>query len=135
MRAHDVARKLHATVRNAEVQFKRPIGILCDLQGPKFRVGEMGGGRTIVADGTTFHFDRDEAAGSADRIFLPHPQIFEAIQPGHTLLLDDGKLRMQVIEVIGVNAHYGARSIVGGALASRKGIAMPDTLAPDQPYH
>ena len=34
--SHDVARKLHATVRNAEVKFKRPIGILCDLQGPKF---------------------------------------------------------------------------------------------------
>ena len=81
--SHDVARKLHATVRNAEVKFKRPIGILCDLQGPKFRVGEMGGGRAFVTEGSLFHFDREETAGTTDRIFLPHPQIFEAIEPGH----------------------------------------------------
>ncbi|MEQ1612041.1 MAG: pyruvate kinase, partial [Hyphomicrobiaceae bacterium] len=129
--SHDVARKLHATVRNAEVKFKRPIGILCDLQGPKFRVGEMGGGRAFVTEGSTFHFDREEAAGSTDRIFLPHPQIFEAIEPGHTLLLDDGKLRMRVTEKTAT--RITAEVLVGGALASRKGIAMPDTLLPISP--
>ena len=129
--SHEVARKLHATVRNAEVKFKRPIGILCDLQGPKFRVGEMGAGRAFVTEGALFHFDREEAAGSPDRIFLPHPQIFEAIQPGHTLLLDDGKLRMRVVE--NSASRITAEVIVGGALASRKGIAMPDTLLPISP--
>ncbi len=129
--SHEVARKLHATVRNAEVKFKRPIGILCDLQGPKFRVGEMGGGRTFVAEGATFHFDREETTGSSDRIFLPHPQIFEAIEPGHTLLLDDGKLRMRVVEKSA--SRITAEVVVGGALASRKGIAMPDTLLPISP--
>ncbi len=129
--SHDVARKLHATVRNAEVKFKRPIGILCDLQGPKFRVGEMAAGRALVAEGAKFHFDRDEAPGGTERIFLPHPQIFQAIEPGHTLLLDDGKLRMRVVEKSA--SRITAEVIVGGALASRKGIAMPDTLLPISP--
>ncbi len=129
--SHDVARKLHSTVRNAEVAFKRPIGILCDLQGPKFRVGEMGGGRAIVKEGALFHFDREEAAGTPERIFLPHPQIFEAIEPGHNLLLDDGKLRMRVVEASAT--RITAEVAVGGALASRKGIAMPDTLLPISP--
>ena len=78
-----------------------------------------------------FHFDREETAGSTDRIFLPHPQIFEAIEPGHTLLLDDGKLRMRVVERSA--SRITAEVVVGGALASRKGIAMPDTLLPISP--
>ncbi len=55
---HDGVRKLHAAVRAAEANFGRPIGILCDLQGPKFRVGEMAGGRQFLKQGETFRFDR-----------------------------------------------------------------------------
>jgi len=128
---HDGARKLHAAVRNAEVKFKRPIGILCDLQGPKFRLGEFAVGRAFVKEGTVFRLDRTEAAGGEERVFLPHPQIFEAVEPGHTLLLDDGKLRMQVIERS--PQSIAAKVIVGGALASRKGIAMPDSILPISP--
>jgi pyruvate kinase len=129
--SHDVARKLHAAVRNAELKFRRPIGILCDLQGPKFRVGEIAGGRAMVAQGSVFRFDRTEEAGSSDRVFLPHPQIFAAVEPGHTLLLDDGKLRMRVAEK--KNDLIAAEVIVGGPLASRKGIAMPDSILPIGP--
>jgi pyruvate kinase len=129
--SHEVARKLHATVRNAEVKFKRPIGILCDLQGPKFRVGEMAGGKVTLTEKAMFQFDREETPGDANRIFLPHPQIFEAIEPGHVLLLDDGKMRMRVVERSATRIR--AEVEVGGALASRKGIAMPDTLLPISP--
>lgn len=128
---HDGARKLHAAIRNTEVKVKRPIGILCDLQGPKFRLGEFAGGRAFVKEGETFCFDRTEQGGDASRVFLPHPQIFEAVEAGHTLLLDDGKIRMQVIERKG--DRIAARVVVGGALASRKGIAMPDSLLPISP--
>jgi pyruvate kinase len=129
--SHDVARRLHAAVRNAEVRFKRPIGILCDLQGPKFRLGAIAGGRAEVREGTVFRFDRTEEEGSAERVFLPHPQIFEAVKPGHTLLLDDGKIRMRVIEA--GSARIAAEVAVGGTIASRKGIAMPDTVLPISP--
>jgi pyruvate kinase len=128
---HDGARKLHATVRSAEVKFKRPIGILCDLQGPKFRIGNLAGERVEVATGAVFTLDRDETAGSAKRVFLPHPQIIEAVEPGHTLLLDDGKLRMRVVEKRA--DRIVAEVVNGGVLASRKGIATPDTLLPITP--
>ena len=52
----------------------------------------------FVNDGAIFRFDRTEKPGSSERVFLPHPQIFEAVEPGHMLLLDDGKMRMRVIE-------------------------------------
>ena len=94
----DLVKKVHAAVRAAEAKFSRPIGILCDLQGPKFRVGSIAGERVGLSEGATFRFDATESEGGAQRVFLPHPQIFEAVEPGHTLLLDDGKIRMVVLE-------------------------------------
>ena len=67
-------------MRTAEARFGRPIGILADLQGPKFRIGEIASGSAVVNQGTTFQFDTAQSAGSAARVFLPHPQIFEAVQ-------------------------------------------------------
>ena len=127
----DTVKKLHAAVRAAEARFERPIGILADLQGPKFRVGEIDGGSAMLPDGATFSFDAKPVAGGPERVYLPHPQIFEAIEPGHTLLLDDGKIRMCVI---GKRASaITATVVVGGMLASRKGISLPDTVLPIGP--
>jgi pyruvate kinase len=127
----DVVKKLHAAVRTAEATFGRPIGILADLQGPKFRVGEIGGGSATLVEGATFRFDTTESPGSADRAFLPHPQIFAAVEPGHTLLLDDGKIRMTVAEKS--PSRIDATVLVGGTISSRKGISLPDTVLPIGP--
>ena len=128
---HEAAKKLHATVRAAEMKFKRPIGVLADLQGPKFRIGEMAGGRVFVKEGSVFRFDAGDAAGSVERVLLPHPQVFQGVRAGHALLLDDGKIRMRVVEA--KHDVIAAEVIVGGALASRKGIAMPDSVLPISP--
>ena len=125
---HDGIKKLHAAVRATEAKYSRPIGILCDLQGPKFRVGEIGGEKVMLNLGATFRFDQTESAGTSDRCFLPHPQIFDAIEPGHMLLLDDGKIRMQVIDK--KPGKIDAKVLVAGALSSRKGVSMPDTILP-----
>jgi pyruvate kinase len=127
----DLVKKVHAAVRTAEANFGRPIGILCDLQGPKFRVGEIAGGSAAIAEGANYRFDLTESTGGAERVFLPHPQIFQAVVPGHTLLLDDGKIRMTVSEKS--DARIDATVVVGGTLASRKGISLPDTVLPIGP--
>jgi len=130
--SHELAGQLHERVREISARRKHPIGILGDLQGPKFRLGEFEGERVTVAQGSEFVFDRDEKKlGTAKRVFLPHPQIFEAVEPGHTLLLDDGKLRMRVTKA-GAD-RIVAEVQVGGPLASRKGISLPDTLLPISP--
>ncbi len=123
---HEKARELHAAVRFCEHKNRHPLGILYDLQGPKFRLGEFMGGKAAVNVGETFLFDRTEQPGSSERVFLPHPQIFDAVEPGHELLLDDGKIRMRVTE--NKAGRIAAQVLVGGALASRKGISLPDTL-------
>ena len=127
----DVAKKVHAAIRSTEARFERPIGILADLQGPKFRVGRIGGERVALAQGSTFRFDTTDDEGSAQRVFLPHPQIFAAVEPGHTLLLDDGKIRMTVTGK--TPSRIEAIVQVGGTLASRKGISLPDTVLPVGP--
>src|SRR4029077_12699073 len=117
---HDLVKKVHAAVRTAEANFGRPIGILCDLQGPKFRVGNIAGERVALNEGSTFRFDTTESEGGSEGFSLPHPQIFEAVEPGHTLLLDDGKIRMTVIDKS--SSAIAATVVVGGILASRQGI-------------
>ncbi len=128
---HDIARELHYNVRELSKRHRHPIGVLADLQGPKFRVGEFEGGKAQLKNGDIFRLDREEASGSTDRVFLPHPQIFEAIKEGDALLLDDGKLRMRVIER--KPSAIITEVLVGGPLASRKGISLPDTMLPIGP--
>ncbi len=125
---HAELNRLCGIIRKIEEGRKVPIGILADLQGPKLRVGAFDGNSTMLAAGDIFTFDTNPEPGSATRVSLPHPEIFAAIAVGHTLLLDDGKLRLAVVEH-SVDA-IKARVIVGGSLGSRKGISLPNTLLP-----
>ena len=81
---HERMRELVATIRAVEAEHGRPIGILVDLQGPKLRVGSFAAGPATLVPGETFVLDADPAPGDASRVHLPHPEIFAAIEPGHT---------------------------------------------------
>ncbi len=126
--SHQGLQSLHGTIREIEAKLARPVGILVDLQGPKLRIGVFSAEKVHLEQGALFSFDVMDTPGDAERVFLPHPEIFRAVEPGHFLLLDDGKLRLQVVENAG--DRISARVIVGGKLASRKGISLPDTLLP-----
>ncbi len=125
---HDGLRDIHAIVRKLETEFSRPIGILVDLQGPKLRIGKFESGAIRLTEGDVLSFVRREAIGGSGRVYLPHPEIFAAVKPGHTLLLDDGKFRLRVIEASDV--RIDAQVLTTGVLGSRKGISLPDTLMP-----
>ena len=112
---HERMRELVAAIRAVETEHGRPIGILVDLQGPKLRVGSFAAGPAMLAQGDTFVLDADPAPGDAKRVHLPHPEIFAALEPGHALLLDDGKMRLTAIEVGNgriVTARRGRRQAV-----------------------
>jgi pyruvate kinase len=118
-----------AMLRALETQFRRPVGILADLQGPKLRVGQFGGdGGAMLENGARFVLDADTAPGDAKRVHLPHPEILEALERGHTLILDDGKIRLVVESATPKQAV--TRVTVGGRLSSRKGVSLPDTTIP-----
>src|SRR4051812_199527 len=90
--------KLVDHIRALEREFGRPTTILFDLQGPKLRVGHFDGGRTVLEKGAKFILDREHKAGDSRRVQLPHPELFEAIRPGTSVLIDDGKIRLSVVE-------------------------------------
>src|SRR4051812_2497927 len=123
--SHDRMREMVATIREVEKDFARPIGILVDLQGPKLRIGEFEGGSVDLENGATFTLDSDPSPGNAERIQLPHPEILAALEPGHALLLDDGKVRLEVTEV--GEGRAATRGLVGGRMSNRKGVSLPDT--------
>jgi pyruvate kinase len=109
----------------------RPIGILLDLQGPKLRVGRLHGGEVHLGDGAELRLELSEGIGTAEKISLPHPEVFEALKPGMTLLLDDGKLRLEVTAC--GDDHADARVLVGGPLRDRKGVNVPGAVLPLSP--
>jgi pyruvate kinase len=117
-----------AAIRAAEKDFGRPIPILCDLQGPKLRVGLFAGGKAVIRHGSHFTLDRDKTPGDDTRVELPHPELFGVLKKGERLLIDDGKLRLRVIRADADAILCSAE--VGGPISDRKGVNVPDAVVP-----
>ena len=117
-------------IRALEAETGQPTCILADLQGPKFRVGVVADG-TIVEQGARITFDLNCTEGDARTVGLPHAEIFKAMYPGASLLMDDGKLVFKVVCV--EDSSFEAEVIVGGALKSRKGVNLPDIILDTSP--
>jgi len=120
-----------AAIREVEREVERPIGVLLDLQGPKLRVGRVAGGAVALEAGASFRLDLDETPGDAKRAPLPHPEVFAALREGTTLLLDDGKLSLEVQACGPDFAETLVRT--GGPLSDRKGVNVPDVVLPISP--
>ncbi len=126
--SHSDHQARYEIVRDVERKLGRPIAILADLQGPKLRIGPFSEGKIMLTAGAEFVLDRDATPGTEQRVCLPHPELFEVISPGQSLLLDDGKLRLQVLASDGQRIH--TRVIIGGPLSDRKGVNVPDAVLP-----
>ncbi|MDZ4190721.1 pyruvate kinase [Ectopseudomonas chengduensis] len=113
-------------VREVEHELNQPIGILMDLQGPKLRVGRFAEGKVQLVNGQSLRLDLDATPGDASRVNLPHPEIIEALQPGMSLLLDDGRLRLKVTAK--QNDAVITEVIAGGELSDRKGVNVPEAV-------
>lgn len=123
---HDDHAKVHAAIRALEQRVSRPIGILQDLQGPKIRVGTIRNEKITVTAGEDVRFVLSGADGDKMSIPLPHPEIFEAVSPGHDLLIDDGRVR---VRVTGLGADtIDAKVVTGGVISNRKGVNIPGAV-------
>ena len=125
---HEDHKKRYNLIRAIEGDVGRPIGVLVDLQGPKLRVGTFAAGRVTLATGAAFGLDLDGGPGDGQRVSLPHPEIFQALSPGVQLLLDDGKIRLEV-ETCGADSAR-TRVVVGGPLSDRKGVSVVGAVLP-----
>jgi pyruvate kinase len=125
---HEDVASRHAIIREVEHEVGRPVGILADLQGPKLRVGVFANGPHMLETGATFRLDLDDAPGDATRVRLPHREILKALEPGTSLLVNDGKIRLRVQEC---DAEFANTVVeVGGEISDRKGVNVPDVVLP-----
>ncbi|MCU0790136.1 MAG: pyruvate kinase, partial [Nitratireductor sp.] len=122
---HETMRRLVATIREVETDNGRPIGILCDLQGPKHRLGKFAAGQIAVKPGDRITLDDNPAPGDETRVQLPHPQILAALKPGDRILVDDGRVSLTAVKCTPTSVL--AEVVNGTKLSDRKGVSLPDT--------
>ena len=116
------------TIRALEKKYGICLGILCDLQGPKLRVGNFKNGEVLLKEGQKFTLDMTGEDGDETRVTLPHPEIFKAMHPGLELLLNDGLIRLRIDDNTDSVAHTTVT--VGGVLSNHKGVNVPGVKLP-----
>ncbi|PRX56765.1 pyruvate kinase [Flagellimonas meridianipacifica] len=124
--SHDDVAERIKMIRELNDELDMNTSILADLQGPKLRVGVMGG-EAVVAPGDTVKFATGEPfEGSAERVYMNYASFPKDVKPGERILLDDGKLIFEVKSTNGVD-EVTAEVIQGGPLKSKKGVNLPNT--------
>ena len=107
-------------VRSIALKLNRPIGVMCDLQGPKIRIGKFELGKITLKTGDIFILDSDCQLGNQDHVGLDYKTLPQEVEEGVVLLLDDGRITMQVDRVKGNQIH--CLVLNGGVLSNNKGI-------------
>jgi len=127
--SHPEISEKHAIIRKVEADLNSTIGILADLQGPKLRVGVFAAEEgEMLVNGEKFRLDLDPAEGDINRVCLPHPEIFQALEAGASLLVNDGKIRLKVEEC---GKDFADCVVInGGQISNRKGVNVPDVELP-----
>src|SRR5687768_17534924 len=112
--------KRGALVKEIASKVGRTVAIMCDLQGPKIRVGKFKEGKVVLEKGARFVLDAGIEVGDGDRAGLDYKELPRDVEPGAVLLLDDGKIVLDVTAVRGEEVHTVVRH--GGVLSNNKGI-------------
>lgn len=113
-----------AIIRQVAEKHRVFIGILADLQGPKIRIANFKNNAIQLMQGDNFclNANLDASLGDEQQVGLDYPELVEQVTPGNILLLDDGNIQLQVINVN--NHKIDTRVTVGGKLSNRKGINL-----------
>src|SRR5205085_1906226 len=109
-----------ALVKELATKTGRTVAILCDLQGPKIRVGKFKEGKITLEKGQHFVLDATAEIGDGQRVGLDYKELPQDVDAGSLLLLDDGNIVVEVTDVRGVEVHTTVRH--GGVLSNNKGI-------------
>jgi pyruvate kinase len=115
-------------VRAAQAAVGRPLALIADLQGPKIRVGELAEPLRLDSGSTVTVVGEDSRNGYKDELPVSPTVLGEVLQPGHEVLIDDGRLRLLVERVEGGRATCAVVS--GGVVTSHKGVNVPGVPIP-----
>jgi pyruvate kinase len=122
--SHDEFRARIQMVRDAEKHFGTTVGVVADLQGPKLRIGQLEGHRPVSLDkGAAFEITTEPLVGDARRVSTTYTPLPQDVKPGDRILLDDGRLELQVTRV--TDTVVSTIVITGGQLGENKGMNLP----------
>ena len=115
-------------IRQLEEKYNHATCILADLQGPKLRVGEFENTEEILKKGQKFTLDTSSKLGDNSRVTFPHAEIYDHLTPNTTLLINDGRIRLQVLEQ---NQDSLITEVLNdGVISNNKGVNIPDVILP-----
>jgi pyruvate kinase len=118
-----VHEEIFQTVRSVAGDLDQPIAILVDLQGPKIRLEKFADGPHVLAPGDTFTITIRDVVGTKELVGTTYKGLPGDVKPGDTLLIDDGKVRLEAVSSDGTDVVTTV--IVGGAVSNNKGINLP----------
>ena len=121
-------RKSYNYIRNLEEKYNHATCILADLQGPKLRIGNFFNDKVKLKTGQTFILDLNSTAGNEKRVNFPHQEIYEILTPNSEILIDDGKIKLQIIKQ---NIDSLTTEVLNdGIISNNKGVNIPGVILP-----
>lgn len=123
--SHEQHTDVYAAIRKIESLRGTSIAVLADLQGPKLRIGVVPEGERTLKIGDSICFVSHQKNELPKAVPLPHPEVFETIQCGHLVLIDDGRIRLRVTSSSA--GIFTAEVLNAAILRDRKGVNFPDT--------
>jgi len=121
----------YGMVREASDRTGRAVGILADLQGPKIRLGRFEGGRADWPAGREVVITNDPVPlGTAERVGTTYPRLAAEVGIGESMLVDDGKLSLKIIDVVGNDVRCFV--VEGGEVSDHKGLSLPNSALSTQ---
>jgi len=121
-------RKNYDTIRLLEKKYGHTTCILADLQGPKLRVGNFTNNKADLKKGQKFILDLKTEAGNEKRVNFPHQDIYEILVPNSEILIDDGRIKLQIIEQN--KESLIAEVLTDGMISNNKGVNIPGIILP-----
>lgn len=123
---HEDHQKIIEIIRELNKELNTHVAILADLQGPKLRIGEVENNGVELINGNTLTFTSNECIGTAEKVYMSYKPLPKEVKVGEVILVDDGKLKLEVIET-NHKDEVVTKVISGGILSSKKGVNLPNT--------
>lgn len=123
--SHEEQKARFDLLKSVREEVKKPIAILLDTKGPEIRTGVLkNGGKVTLKEGAQFILTSEEIEGDETRVSQTYPQLAKDVKPGNTILIDDGLIGLEVVEIKGKDIVCQVKN--GGELGQRKGINVPN---------
>ena len=121
-------RKNYDIIRSLEKKYNHATCILADLQGPKLRVGTFKEDKVKLKKGQNFVLDLNTSSGDRSRVNFPHSEIYEILTPNSEILIDDGRIKLQIISQ--KKDTLITEVLNDGIISNNKGVNVPGVILP-----